>query len=455
MGSFLFGAALGAAGAVFYLRARMAGVVAEARGGLEMERAALQEQVKAIPELKEQVQSISPLRSRVTELETLLSQERKASVEKLGVLEEARTNLSNEFKALSAQALRSNNEQFLSLARTTLEKFQEGAKGELEKKELAIAELVRPVRESLDKVDRKVQDLEAKREGAYQGLQQQIELLLKTQHELRSETGNLVKALRSPGARGRWGELQLKRVVEMAGMVEHCDFEQQTSVTTEDGMQRPDLVVRLPAGRSILVDAKTPLDGYLKAMDTHDEALKRSFIGEHTRQIRAHMAALGRKAYWERFSPAPEFIILFLPAESFFSAALEHDPGLIEAGLKEKVLLATPTTLIALLRAVAYGWRQEKLAENAQEICDLGSELYKRLADLADHWTKVGKSLGSAVDSYNRAVGTLEARVFITARKFKELKASPEKLEIEELAPVDQSPRLLQAPEFTGDLFGK
>lgn len=439
----LTGLLLGGGAALFYFRRA------------EFERAALLEQVKQIPELKEQARTSATWQAKAAEAEARLEEERKSSGEKLQVLEEARSKLANEFKALSAQALSSNNESFLALAKATLEKYQEGARGELAKKEQAIAELVKPVRESLEKVDGKIQQLEKSREGAYQGLHQQVQLLLETQKELRCETGNLVKALRSPVARGRWGELQLQRVVEMAGMLEHCDFEQQKSINTEDGRLRPDLIVRLPGGRSILVDAKTPLEPYLAAVETSDETLRRAKFADHTRLIRQHIASLGRKAYWEQFTPAPEFVVLFLPGESFFSAALQEDPELIEAGLKEKVLLATPTTLIALLRAVAYGWRQEKLAENAQEISELGRELYKRLSDMAEHWSRVGKSLNGAVDSYNKAVGSLENRVFSTARKFKELQAAPEKVEITELAPVDQTSRLLQAPEFAAEVFDK
>ena len=453
--SLLAGAALSLTAAVFYFRARLAGREAEVRAGFEAERATLLEQLKTVPELKDEAKAAGVLRARVAELETRLDGERKASAEKLQILDEARTRLAHEFEALSARALQSNNNSFLALARSTLEKFQEGAKGQLDQKEIAIAALVKPVQESLEKVDGKIRDLEKSREGAYQGLFNQVQMLLETQKELRSETGNLVKALRSPVTRGRWGELQLKRVVEMAGMVQHCDFEEQSSVQTEDGRLRPDMVVRLPGGRSILVDAKTPLAAYLDATECADEAQRRVKLSEHTRQIRAHISSLSRKSYFEQFSPTPEFVILFLPAESFFSAALEDDPGLIEAGLKEKVILATPTTLIALLRAVAYGWRQEKLAENAQQISELGRELYKRLADMGEHWSKLGRSIAGTVESYNKAVGSLEARVFPAARKFGELQAAPEKTQMAELAPVEQAPRLLQSPEFNADVFGK
>lgn len=431
------------------------------------QRATAEEKARRIPELEQLLltreSAINELKNqnatqqaKLSETETRLLEEQKSAQEKLALLEQAQVKLSDVFKALSSDALRTNNQSFLDLAKTTLEKFQESARGELDKKQQAITELVKPVRDSLEKVDSKIQELEKTRIGAYHGMMQQLDNVLNVNRELRLETGNLVKALRAPAVRGRWGELQLKRVVEMAGMLEHCDFEQQASANTEDGRIRPDVVVRLPGGRNLVVDAKAPLEAYLNALEFPDEAQKRLKMQDHARQIRSHISSLGRKAYWEQFNPAPEFVVLFLPGENFFSAALENDPGLIEAGVDEKVLLATPTTLIALLRAVAYGWKQESLAENAREISELGRELYKRISDMAGHWTKVGKSLGSAVENYNRAVGSLETRVLSSARKFKELQAGAESVEIEIPLPVDQNARILQAPEFEADeIVGK
>ena len=348
------------------------------------------------------------------------------------------------FKALSADALARNNQAFLDLARATLAQTQESARGDLEMRQQAIVELVAPVRDSLDKVDSKIQELEKARAGAYAALHEQVRGLAETQTQLRAETGKLVTALRTPGVRGRWGEIQLRRVVEMAGMLDHCDFVTQTSVASEEGRLRPDLLVQLPAGKIIVVDAKTPLDGYLQALEAPDDQTRKARLADHARQVRAHLTALGRKSYWEQFDYAPEFAVLFLPGECFFSAALESDPSLIEFGVGQNIILATPTTLIALLRAVAYGWRQENLAQNAAEISALGKELFKRLSDMGDHWSKMGKALERAVEAYNGAVGSLEARVMVSARKFADLKTAPLGVEIAALEPLEKSVRAVQ-----------
>jgi len=348
------------------------------------------------------------------------------------------------FKALSADALARNNQAFLDLARATLAQTQEAARGDLEMRQQAIVELVTPVRNSLDKVDSQIQELEKARAGAYAALHEQVRGLVETQTQLRAETGKLVTALRTPGVRGRWGEIQLRRVVEMAGMLDHCDFVTQAAVASEEGRLRPDLLVRLPAGKIIVVDAKTPLDGYLQAIEAGDEQTRKARLADHARQVRAHLTALGRKSYWEQFDYAPEFAVLFLPGECFFSAALESDPSLIEFGVGQNIILATPTTLIALLRAVAYGWRQENLAQNAAEISALGKELFKRLSDMGDHWSKMGKALERAVEAYNGAVGSLEARVMVSARKFADLKTAPLGVEIAALEPLEKSVRAVQ-----------
>jgi DNA recombination protein RmuC len=382
--------------------------------------------------------------SREVALSATLEAERRASGEKVALIEDSRRKLADSFAALSAEALARNNQAFLDLAGAALARNQESARGDLELRQQAIAEMVAPVRESLDKVDHKIQELEKARAGAYAGLTEQVRSLLETQTQLRGETGKLVTALRSPGARGRWGEIQLRRVVEMAGMLEYCDFQSQMTLFGEDGRLRPDLLVNLPAGKTIVVDAKTPLDGYLQAIEAVDEATRKLRMADHARQVRAHMSSLARKSYWDQFDHAPEFAVLFLPGECFFSAALESDPSLIEFGVEQNIILATPTTLIALLRAVAYGWRQEKLAQNAAEISALGKDLFKRLSDMGAHWNRVGSGLERAVEAYNSAVGSLESRVMVSARRFADLKTAPMGVEIPLLEPVEKTVRALQ-----------
>jgi len=367
------------------------------------------------------------------------------------VLRARRRDTEAAFQALSAQALASNNQAFLNLARASLAESNAVARGDLEKRQQAIQELVAPVRTSLDQVDARIRELESVRAGAYAGLQEQVRSLIETQQQLRSETGRLVTALRTPNVRGNWGELQLRRVVEMAGMLDHCDFYSQTVVTGEEGRLRPDLLVRLPSAKTVVVDAKTPLEAYLRAMEAGDEASRKSCLGEHARQVRAHMTALGRKSYWEQFDEAPEFAVLFLPGECFFSAALESDPSLIEFGAGQNIILATPTTLIALLRAVAYGWRQERLAQNAAEISALGKELYKRISAMGDHWIAVGRGLERAVDEYNKAVGSLETRVNVSARRFADLQAAPLGVEIPTLEPIEKNVRRLEDRQTAGE----
>ena len=373
-------------------------------------------------------------------LKTQLEEERKAYEEKLTLLNEAGIKLSDTFKALSAEALHTNNQSFLELAKTTLEKYQEGAKHDLEMRKNAIDQLVAPLKESLQKVDVKIDQLEKARTAAYSTLNEQVKNMANQQALLHNETANLVKALRTPNVRGRWGEIQLKRVVEIAGMVEYCDFLQQESVNTEEGRLRPDMIVKLPNNKNVVVDSKVPLMAYLEALEAKDDTARDNYLQEHARQVKTHINQLAAKSYWSQFKPAPEFAILFLPGEAFFSAALEKDPSLIEYGSNQQVILATPTTLIALLRAVAYGWRQEQLAENAQAISELGAALYSRLATLTDHLSELGRGITRTVQSYNKAVGSFENRVLVSARRFKELGASGEE-DIPALDIIEQTPR--------------
>ncbi len=387
-------------------------------------------------------------REESVQLRAALEGERRAAQERKDSFKQAAEELSEKFKALSRDALKDNNQSFLDLAHSTLQKFQESAKGDLELKQKAIDELVRPLRESLEKVDGKIGEMEKARAGAYSELREQVKNLATSQMQLQTETGNLVNALRAPIVRGRWGEIQLKRVVEIAGMVEYCDFNQQD--TADTGKLRPDMTIRLPNQRTIVVDSKAPLQAYLEALEARDEGTRVAKLKDHARQIRTHLIKLGAKGYWEQFEQSPEFVFLFLPGETFYSAALEQDPSLIEFGVEQRVILATPTTLIALLKAVSYGWKQEQMAASAQEVSKLGKDLYDRLRVFTKHFESIGAGLKRALDSYNDGVGSLEVRVLSTARKFKDLGATRGE-EVEVVEPIDKSVRALRFDE--GGLF--
>lgn len=449
----LLGVIAGAFLAWMLAGARMASALARATRDIEGKlRAAeataaeIREQRERLRQEKAQIeQALRQSDSLRVAAETRAAEMARAIQEQKLLLDEARAKLSDAFKSLAADALKSSNEGFLTLAAERLASLQKESSSDLVGRQQAIETLVAPVKESLAKVDQRMQEMEEKRAAAYGAIREQVQSLIGSQDQLRTETGNLVKALRAPAVRGRWGEMQLKRVVEMAGMLDHCDFRLQESVGTEEGRLRPDMVVQLPGGKTIVVDAKAPLLAYLEAIDAPSEERRVARLKDHARQIRAHIGKLSAKSYWDQFDAAPDLVVLFLPGETFFSAALEQDPALIEEGVNQRVILATPTTLIALLRAVAFGWRQEKIAENAQEISRLGRELHERVATMVDHLARLGAAVGAAVRVYNETIGSFENRVLPSARRFKELGAGSKKEIAEELPPVDASPRALTA----------
>jgi DNA recombination protein RmuC len=372
--------------------------------------------------LAQQSRTILEITREKESLAATIEAERRGFEEKKKLMDEAKTALSDAFNALSANALKSNSEEFLKLAQTS----------------------VAPIREALGKFEQKVQQLEVAREGAYQGLIQQVSQLLDTGKQLRSETSNLVQALRSPVIRGQWGEIQLRRVVEMAGMLHYCDFVEQETVRGETGNLRPDLIIKLPGGKTIVVDAKAPVSQFLDAMAVADDDQRKAKLQGFARLVRERVGDLGRKSYWDQFQETPELVVMFLPGDHFYTAALQEDPSLLEYGVEQKVLIATPVNLIGLLRAIAYGWRQEAIAANAKEISELGAELYKRISDLGGHWIELGRNLSRTVEAFNSAVGSLESRVLVSARRFRQLGAVPSTMEIDVVEPVEKAPRSLK-----------
>jgi DNA recombination protein RmuC len=417
---------------------------------LEQRTASLEQELAAARiAFERQSAEIKALSEARAGLISRLETEREGFAEKQQLLADTAEQLKTQFKALAASALENNNTNFMELARTTLSKYQAEAKGEFEKREQAVETLVKPIAESLKQVDAQVRDLEKSRAEAYGSLTAQVASLLDTQKILQAETGNLVKALREPQARGRWGEMQLHRVLEMAGMLEYCgDFDEQKTVTAGDRRFRPDVVVRLPGDKHIVVDAKAPLTAYLAALEATDDVTRNARLVDHARQIRQHIDSLATKAYWAQFPATPEFVVLFLPGEVFFRAAMDVDAELIEYGVSQKVIVASPTTLIALLKAVAYGWNQKNLAERAREISESGKLVYERLCKMTGHLEDVGKKLGGAVKSYNEMLGSMERRVFPAARKLSDLDRSLSADLLPELEQLENTVRELESPEW-------
>jgi DNA recombination protein RmuC len=388
-----------------------------------------------------------------TRLQTELEKERAVHSERLKAYQDAEGKLREAFQALSADALKTNNEAFLSLAETRLREARTEAAGDIDARKKAIEDLLAPMAKTLEQVDREIKDAERRRVESGAQLLQKIASLDTAGQSLRDETRRLTDALKRPGVRGRWGELQLKRVVELAGMLDYCDFKEQHTIQgVDDERIRPDLIVRLPGGKQIVIDAKAPLDAYLRALEAPDEIARQSLMTEHARQVRNHIAQLSAKSYFEKVASTPEFVVMFLPGEMFFSAALEHDPSLIECGVEKRVIPASPTTLIALLRAVAYGWQQEAMEENARKISENGRNLYESVRALAGHFQALGTKLKSSLEAYNDAVGSLEGNVLAKARKFKDLQAANAGDDIKALEPIDRVPRMLQAAELTDGL---
>jgi DNA recombination protein RmuC len=391
-------------------------------------------------------------RPTVARLGAELEKERAIQQERLKTYDAAEARFRDTFRSLSVEALRESNEQFLALAELRFRETRTETAADIEARKKAIEDLLAPMQATLERVDSEIKDAERRRVHEGATLLQRVASLDATGRELQSETRRLVDALKRPGVRGRWGELQLRRVVELAGMVEYCDFDEQHTIVGAERRVRPDVIVNLPGGKHVVVDAKVPLDAYLKALDAPDEATRQALLADHARQVRTHLMQLGAKSYFEEVSSSPEFVVMFLPGEMFFSAALEQDPSLIEFGVDRKVIPASPTTLIALLRAVAYGWQQEAMEENARRISELGRNLYESIRTLGERFDTLGARLKSTLDAYNQAVGSLEGNVLIKARKFKELQATNGAEDIKPLEAVDRIPRLLQAPELTDGL---
>ena len=382
------------------------------------------------------------LQETIDQLDSSLKGQEAIQAEREAAFELANAKLTQAFSDLSNRSLKMNSDTFLKLAEQNLEAQQAKAKHELTERENAVEALVKPIRDALAASQKQIAELEKSRSEAYGGIKHQLEAMQLSQKTLRQETQNLVKALRRPEVRGRWGEITLRRLVELAGMVEHCDFVEQVHTENDGQIIRPDMVVRMPDERELVVDVKTPLDGYLAASEAEDDVQRKLGLERHAKNVRGHIRMLSTKAYWGQFEKSPEFVILFIPGDQFLSAALNEEPDLIEYALSRQIILATPTSIVALLKAVAYGWRQLALADNAKEIRILAEDLYGRLATFVTHMAKVGRQLDSSVENYNKAVGSLERSVLPGARKFVELGVQAKK-EIEPLKGIEATPRKL------------
>ena len=389
---------------------------------------------------------ISSMRARNSALESQLKSQEQLQEERQEALKQAETRLAASMIEQTGKSFRDHSETFLKLAKENLGSHQEKAHGQMQAKEKAIEALIKPVAEALKKTEEQLLRIEKERKEAYGSIYKELESVSRSQQALHEETQNLVNALRRPEVRGQWGELTLRRVVELAGMVEHCDFSEQAQTEGDDGSLRPDMIIHLPENRTLVVDVKTPLDAYLEATAAKDAKSRQTALNRHARHVRERVRELSSKSYWSQFDGSPEFVILFVPGEQFLSAALDIEPNLNEEAIKQKVLLTTPNSLIALLKVVAYGWRQMSLAKNAEHIRDLGQDLYRRLTTFTGHLSKLGRQLGSSIEAYNSAVGSLERQVLPGARKFIEMGINAPK-ELAELDPLDKSARQLQSTQ--------
>lgn len=469
------GGVLGFAACVFGLRGRLLAADQRAREAetkleakdkelavVTAEKARLEERaarVEALEKAREEIETreragvvelnsrIAELREQIAQNETQLAERERAIGEQRELLKQAETQLKDAFDALSAKSLKASGEQFLQLATEQLKQFTKGAEGDLEKRQQAIESLVKPIGETLQKYEKSLQELEVKREKAYTSIDDQVKRMVESQEALGREARTLSSALKNPSARGRWAEMQLRRIVEMSGMLKHCDFAEQESKEGEEGKLRPDVIVNVPGGRRIVIDAKAPGDAYFKALETDSDDERRKLYAEHARLVRGHMKALGNKAYWKTFDEQADFVVMYLPGEPMLIAAMDSDPELIAAGLDQSVMVATPTTLMVMLRAYSLGWRQEQMNANALEVQKLGNELHERIGKLLSYMSSVGLHLGRTLNAYNQMVGSVEGRVLPTTRKLKELGAAAGS-ELEDVAPINESPRALIAPEL-------